>query len=119
MIIPLEVRRSGTNEAAVLFIGYTSRFFKDLHEHPSRKLASLRVLIRRMIRSQQRASIRDLVFRAVLEQKRPAALDDAELFEMTQVGVEGNLAQSHYYFRLFQTAKLSVKVRRTIRQFRG
>src|SRR5438874_7727154 len=109
-MIILSGGRSGTNEAAVLFLGKTSRFFKDLHEHCAGKFTSLRVLIRGMIRSQQRASIGNVVFRAVLEQKRPPALDDAELFEMTQVGIERNLAQRHYYFRLFQTVKLSIKI---------
>src|SRR5438874_5140624 len=115
-MIILSGGRSGTNEAAVLFLGKTSRFFKDLHEHHAGKFASLRVLIRGMIRSQQRAPIGYFVLCAMLEQKRPSAPDDAELFEMTQVSVECNLPQRHYYFRLFQTVKLPVKVRRAIGQ---
>jgi hypothetical protein len=52
MIIPLEVRPSGTDEAATLFIGKARSFFKDLHEHCPGKFPGLRVLVRRMIRRQ-------------------------------------------------------------------
>jgi hypothetical protein len=116
-IIPLEVRRSGTDEAATLLIGKSGSFFKNLDEHCAGKLAGLRVLVRGVIRSQQRASIGNVVLRAMLEKKCPAALDDSQLLEMSEVGIERDLAQRHYYFRLFQTVKLPVKVRRAIRQF--
>src|SRR3954463_16523115 len=100
MIIPLKVRRSGTGEAAALFIGKARGFFKDLHEHCASKLASLGVLVRGMIRSQERPPVGDLVLRAVLEKKRRPPLDNPELFEMTQIGVESNLAQRDDHLRL-------------------
>ena len=79
MIIPLEVRRSGTGEAAVLFIGKARGFFKDLHEHCASKLAGLGVLVRGMIRGQERPPVGDFVLRAVLEKEPAPSLNQAEL----------------------------------------
>jgi len=91
MIIPLEVRRSGTDEAAALFIGKAGGFFKDLHEHLARKFAGLRVLIRGMVGSQERSPVRNFVFCAVLKQKSSSSFDQAELPQVCQVGIKSNL----------------------------
>ena len=65
--IPLEVRRSGTSEAAFSFIGNSPSFFKDLHEHLPCKFAGLRVLVRGMVGHKQHSSIGRWVFLPVLK----------------------------------------------------
>lgn len=44
------VQRSGSGGRLNLLIGQSGRLFKDRHKHFARKFASLRILIRRMVR---------------------------------------------------------------------
>ena len=85
--------------AAILFIGKPPSFFKDSHEHLACKLAGLGVLVGGMIGGQQHSPIGNFVLAAVLKQIYPAPFDDAELLEMSQVGVERNPSQRNHYFQ--------------------
>ena len=59
--------RSGAGSAAGLFIGKSGSFFKDLEEHAPGQFARLGVLVRGMVRGQQRAPVRHTILGPMLK----------------------------------------------------
>src|SRR6185437_698246 len=92
------------------------RFFKNSGEHRSSQLSSLRVLVGRMVRGQQNASIGHFVARTMRKDVRALALQLAEALQVIQISIKADLAQGDDDLHPLQSLQFAFKIGRTIRQ---
>src|SRR5690348_12579434 len=70
-----------------------------------------------MIRSKERSALWHFVFCDVLKDESSFAINQPSPLQIVQISFKPNLPKSNHNFRVLQSIKFALKIRRTIRKF--